>query len=139
MAASDPLRLRLPLIAILRGIRPREACDHIGVLVEEGFDAIEIPLNSPGWRESIGAALRGFGDAATIGGGTVLQEADIEAADDDVPEAPMAHPIPLQPEIALLSPARTRSISPENPTGAAGAGGGATEGTGAAGFYFDYY
>jgi hypothetical protein len=34
--------------------------------------------------------------------------------------------------MALLSTATTRSISPENPTGAPGAGGGATEGTGAA-------
>jgi hypothetical protein len=49
----------------------------------------------------------------------------------------MAHPIPLQPQTALLgtallSTAVTRSISPENPTGAPGSGGGATEGTGAA-------
>jgi hypothetical protein len=42
------------------------------------------------------------------------------------------HPIPLQPDMALLVPAVTRSISPENPTGEPGAGGGATEGTGAA-------
>jgi Protein of unknown function (DUF2961) len=44
----------------------------------------------------------------------------------------MTMPSPLQPEMALLGPAVTRSISPENPTGAPGAGGGATEGTGAA-------
>src|SRR5688572_33421073 len=44
----------------------------------------------------------------------------------------MPNPIPLQPGMALLDTAVTRSISPENPTGAPGAGGGATEGTGAA-------
>jgi hypothetical protein len=40
--------------------------------------------------------------------------------------------MPAQPSMAMLSTAVTRSISPENPTGAPGAGGGATEGTGAA-------
>ena len=64
---------RLPLIAILRGIRPEEALAHVQALVEEGFDAIEIPLNSPDWANSIGAAVREFGERAWIGGGTVLR------------------------------------------------------------------
>ncbi|KQV95800.1 2-dehydro-3-deoxy-6-phosphogalactonate aldolase [Rhizobacter sp. Root1221] len=70
---------RLPLIAILRGIRPDEALDHVQALVDAGFDAIEIPLNSPEWRTSIGAVARKFGDRALIGGGTVLREADADA------------------------------------------------------------
>ena len=37
----------LPLIAILRGIRPDEVLAHTQALVDVGFDAIEIPLNSP--------------------------------------------------------------------------------------------
>ena len=40
---------RLPLIAILRGITPDETSDHVRALVEEGFDAVEIPTNSPDW------------------------------------------------------------------------------------------
>ena len=43
---------KLPLIAILRGIRPDEAEAHVGALIEAGFDAIEIPLNSPDWASS---------------------------------------------------------------------------------------
>lgn len=39
----------LPLIAILRGIRPDEVLAHTQALVDAGFDAIEIPLNSPDW------------------------------------------------------------------------------------------
>lgn len=70
---------RLPLIAILRGITPGEALPHVQALVEEGYDAIEIPLNSPDWADSIGAAVSGFGDRAWIGGGTVLRERDVDA------------------------------------------------------------
>lgn len=70
---------RLPLIAILRGIRPDEALAHVQALVEEGYDAIEVPLNSPDWADSIGAAVREFGDRAWIGGGTVLNTQNVEA------------------------------------------------------------
>lgn len=69
---------QLPLIAILRGIRPEEAVAQVQALVEEGFDAIEIPLNSPDWPASIGAVVREFGTRAWIGGGTVLQEDDVD-------------------------------------------------------------
>ena len=70
---------RLPLLAILRGIRPQEARAHLDALVAEGFDAIEIPLNSPDWRTSIGQSVRAFGSRAWIGGGTVLREPDVDA------------------------------------------------------------
>jgi 2-dehydro-3-deoxyphosphogalactonate aldolase len=70
---------RLPLIAILRGIRPEESLEHVQALVDAGFDAIEIPLNSPDWRTSIAAVAARFADRALIGGGTVLREADVDA------------------------------------------------------------
>lgn len=73
-----PTPFKLPLIAILRGIRPQEALEHMGTLVEEGFDAIEVPLNSPEWEFSIGPAVRLYGQLASIGGGTVLQEAQVD-------------------------------------------------------------
>ena len=73
--ATSPFRL--PLIAILRGIRADEAPAHVQALVEEGYDAIEVPLNSPGWDDSIGTATRDFGDRAWIGGGTVLTKQDV--------------------------------------------------------------
>lgn len=41
----------LPLIAILRGITPDDATAHVGAVVDAGFDAIEIPLNSPQWEK----------------------------------------------------------------------------------------
>lgn len=69
---------KLPLIAILRGITPDEAEAHVGALIEAGFDAIEIPLNSPDWAQSIGAMVAKFGDNALIGAGTVLETAQID-------------------------------------------------------------
>lgn len=71
-------RFQLPLIAILRGIKPHEAQEHIGALVEEGYDAIEVPLNSPDWQDSIGQAVQTFGERAWIGGGTVLCRSDVD-------------------------------------------------------------
>ncbi|STQ56243.1 2-dehydro-3-deoxy-6-phosphogalactonate aldolase [Pseudescherichia vulneris] len=38
---------KLPLIAILRGITPEEAYAHVAAVIEAGFEAVEIPLNSP--------------------------------------------------------------------------------------------
>ena len=73
------LPFRLPLVAILRGIRPEEAQAHVGALVAEGYDAIEIPLNSPDWQTSIGESIRGLGARAWIGGGTVLREDQVDA------------------------------------------------------------
>ena len=81
-APATACPFRLPLIAILRGIRPQEALAHVQVLVEEGFDAIEIPLNSPDWSNSIGAAVREFGQQAWIGGGTVLRNQDVDTLVD---------------------------------------------------------
>jgi len=78
MNSSSYWQPKLPLIAILRGIRAEEALDHVSVLVAAGFDAIEIPLNSPDWQTSIDLAVRQFGTRAWIGGGTVLNTADVD-------------------------------------------------------------
>lgn len=70
---------RIPLIAILRGIRPDEAVAHVQALVDAGFDAIEVPLNSPRWADSVQALVQRFADRALIGGGTVLRNEDVDA------------------------------------------------------------
>lgn len=66
------------LVAILRGIRPEEASDHIGVLVDEGFRYIEIPLNSPDWQRSIPQMVKQYGEDAVIGAGTVLNTEQVD-------------------------------------------------------------
>lgn len=68
----------LPLIAILRGVTPEEALAHVGAVIEAGFDAVEIPLNSPGWQQSIPAVVEAFGSRALIGAGTVLQPEQVD-------------------------------------------------------------
>lgn len=70
--------LRRGLVAILRGIRPHEALGAIEALVAEGFEAAEIPLNSPDPFESISRAARAFGERCLIGAGTVLTPEDVD-------------------------------------------------------------
>jgi len=80
----------LPLVAILRGLKPTEALDIGVVLVEAGFRIIEVPLNSPQPLESI-AILRQQFPQALVGAGTVLtaQEArDVAAAGGELIVAP---------------------------------------------------
>lgn len=63
----------LPLVAILRGIRPQEAVD-IGVsLFDAGFRLIEVPLNSPDPFSSIAALRRALPAEVLVGAGTVLE------------------------------------------------------------------
>ncbi len=70
---------KLPLIAILRGIKPDEALAHVGAVIDAGFDAVEIPLNSPQWEQSIPAIVDAYGDKALIGAGTVLKPEQVDA------------------------------------------------------------
>lgn len=70
---------RLPLVAILRGLEPERAVAVGEVLVEAGFNIIEVPLNSPDPLASIAALVAALGDHALVGAGTVLAEAEVEA------------------------------------------------------------
>ncbi len=65
---------RLPLVAILRGLEPERAVAVGEVLVEAGFDIIEVPLNSPQPLASIAALVEALGSRALIGAGTVLTD-----------------------------------------------------------------
>ena len=50
--------MKRPLVAILRGVRPEETEDIVGVLIDNGMTAIEIPLNSPDPFSSIEIAVK---------------------------------------------------------------------------------
>jgi len=69
----------LPLVAILRGIRPEEVLDVAAALHEAGIGAIEVPLNSPAPLESLSRLAAKFGDRCLCGAGTVLSPADVDA------------------------------------------------------------
>ncbi|MEV1293494.1 2-dehydro-3-deoxy-6-phosphogalactonate aldolase [Pseudonocardia sp. NPDC049635] len=70
------------LIAILRGITPPEVVDVARVLVEEGIDAIEVPLNSPDPFTSIARLADAVGDTVPVGAGTVLTTDEVVRARD---------------------------------------------------------
>ncbi len=83
MTAAKPWpRLRRDLVAILRGIAPHEIEVVAGVLAEAGFEAIEVPLNSPEPFASIERLARGFGAALLVGAGTVLEPGDVDRLRD---------------------------------------------------------
>jgi 2-dehydro-3-deoxyphosphogalactonate aldolase len=72
-----------PLVAILRGVRPDEAEAIAAPIVEAGFGAIEVPLNSPEPLASIAILARRFGERVVVGAGTVIEPYEV----DDVAEA----------------------------------------------------
>lgn len=60
------------LVAILRGVQPAEVEAIAETLMEAGFEAIEVPLNSPDAFASIERLSKRFGGECLIGAGTVL-------------------------------------------------------------------
>ena len=70
------------LVAILRGIRPEETEGVVDGLIKEGFELIEIPLNSPDPYRSIGLAVERHGRSALIGAGTVLTVEQVDRLAD---------------------------------------------------------
>lgn len=73
---------QLPLIAILRGVRPDEI-EAVGqALFDAGFRVIEIPLNSPEPLVSINKLATKLGDQALVGAGTVLQPEQVSQVAD---------------------------------------------------------
>nr|WP_210340248.1 2-dehydro-3-deoxy-6-phosphogalactonate aldolase [Microvirga splendida] len=72
----------LPLIAILRGLKPEDA-EAVGhVLVEAGFRIIEVPLNSPEPFRSIERLARAMPQNVLVGAGTVLDPQQVNGIRD---------------------------------------------------------
>ena len=93
----------LPLVAILRGIRPRQAAEVGSVLVEAGFGLIEVPLNSPRPLQSIGALVAQF-PQALVGAGTVLtvkEVGEVQAAGGQLIVSPNFNPAVVKEAVRL--------------------------------------
>ena len=91
----DAAMARLPLVAILRGLKPDTAVDIAGALYGAGFRLIEVPLNSPEPLRSIAAIRRALADDAVVGAGTVLSTqavADVQSAGGELIVMPHADP-----------------------------------------------
>lgn len=68
----------MPLVAILRGITPKEAGAVSDELVRSGMRLIEVTLNSPDWSESLEIIKSRHGDDIILGAGTVLTPDDVD-------------------------------------------------------------
>ena len=76
---TDVFHGQRPLIAILRGIEPKEAKDVLEALIAVGIGLIEVPLNSPEPLDSIRIMAKVSDGRAWIGAGTVLTPDEVEA------------------------------------------------------------
>lgn len=75
-------KLKRDLVAILRGLTPNDCEAIVAGLIEAGFEAIEIPLNSPEPFRSIETAALLAPDGVLIGAGTVLDVASVDRLAD---------------------------------------------------------
>lgn len=81
MTLDDAL-IKMPLVAVLRGMKSDQAVDVGTALMGAGFTVMEVPLNSPGPFRSIRLQAEHFGDKAIVGAGTVLQPEDVARVAD---------------------------------------------------------
>jgi 2-dehydro-3-deoxyphosphogalactonate aldolase len=75
----DATLAECPIVAIVRGIQPDEALDHVEALYAAGVRGVEVPLNSPQPLESVRRIAEAFGDRMTVGAGTVLTARQVDA------------------------------------------------------------
>ena len=112
-ARFDTAFAALPLVAILRGLRPERAVATAAALYDAGFRVIEVPLNSPEPFASIAAVRAALPADAVIGAGTVLDAGSVAAlvraggelvvmphADTAVIRAAVAASLPCVPGVA---------------------------------------
>jgi 2-dehydro-3-deoxyphosphogalactonate aldolase len=69
----------VPVVAILRGVKPDEVVAIGEALIAAGVRLIEVPLNSPDPIEGIRRLVDACGDRALCGAGTVLDVEAVEA------------------------------------------------------------
>lgn len=115
MQAFDAAFARLPLVAILRGIRPDEVEDIGEALVAAGFTLIEVPMNSPDPLDSIARLARRLGTRAVVGAGTVLSVDAVEqvrAAGGAMIIAPNVNPAVIARAVAHGLPALPGIFTP---------------------------
>lgn len=72
----------MPLIAILRGVKPEEVTEIAGVIIDAGIRIVEIPLNSPEAFDSIEKVTKRLPREAMFGAGTVLTADDVRRVSD---------------------------------------------------------
>jgi 2-dehydro-3-deoxyphosphogalactonate aldolase len=102
----DSALQQLPLVAILRGVKPEEVEAVADALYAEGFRVIEVPLNSPAALDSIGRLARRMPADTVVGAGTVLSiqaVADVQSAGGRLIVMPHA-------DVAVIREAKARGL-----------------------------
>ncbi len=102
----DQALQHLPLVAILRGVKPDEVEAIADAVYAEGFRVIEVPLNSPDALDSIARLARRMPADAVVGAGTVLSVqavADVQAAGGRVIVMPHA-------DVEVIRAAKARGL-----------------------------
>lgn len=97
----------MPLVAILRGVRPDEVVSVTEALHAAGVRLVEVPLNSPDPLASI-AALQAMGGRMTWGAGTVLRSGEVDA----VAEAGGTLAVSPNVDGAVIARALERGLTP---------------------------
>lgn len=69
-----------PLIAILRGLTAKDAIAVGDAIIEQGFTALEVPLQTDSSLEAIEVLSQAYRDDALIGAGTVLKASQVKRA-----------------------------------------------------------
>lgn len=69
---------RMPVVAILRGVRPDEVIEIGKAVHKAGIGIIEVPLNSPDPLISIKRLSSALGECCVVGAGTVLTVENVE-------------------------------------------------------------
>ena len=98
----------MPIVAILRGVRPDEAVAIGEALVAAGVRVIEVPLNSPDPYTSIASLAEALAGRAVVGAGTVLTPAQL----DQVADAGGVIAVTPNTEPAVIERARARGVEP---------------------------
>jgi 2-dehydro-3-deoxyphosphogalactonate aldolase len=96
----------LPLVAIVRGVKPAEVVEIGQVLHEAGFGLIEVPLNSPEPFESIALLRSALPASVLVGAGTVRELADVQRLLD------LAADLVVMPhaDVAIIRAAKTAGL-----------------------------
>jgi 2-dehydro-3-deoxyphosphogalactonate aldolase len=82
MSALAQAMSRFPALAILRGLKADTAAAVGEILVDAGFHAIEVPLQSSEAADALKTLVKTLGDRACVGAGTILDRAGVAIAAD---------------------------------------------------------
>lgn len=94
----------MPIVAILRGVKPDEVVSVAQAIFDAGVRVIEVPLNSPDPLTSIAQLAAHFGDRAIVGAGTVLTVDDVarcKAAGAQIIVSPNMNPDVIRATVAV--------------------------------------